>query len=167
MFEPHEEKLICPHCKNEINNGDDFCPECGTLFSENIKCTTHNDKNAAGACVICCQPYCSNCGIYINRIFLCDNHGEYEIYEGMARVFGSSDSLQIDYTKTCLEQEGLHPLVFSKKASPWHLGGTEYSLFRASGEFDGHLINEIKLMIPLQEVLRAEDILSEIDISKG
>jgi hypothetical protein len=40
-------------------------------------------------------------------------------------------------------------------------------LFRASGEFDGHLINEIKLMIPLQEVLRAEDILSEIDISKG
>lgn len=162
MRESKEEKYFCSHCSCEVKNDDDFCVECGSLLTEKVKCSVHNEKEAAGVCVICCEPFCCECGIFINRIFLCDKHGEYEIYEGMARVFGSSDSLQIDYAKNCLEQEGLHPLVFSKKASPWHLGGSEYSLFRASGEFDGHIVNELKLMLPFQEVMRAEGILSEL-----
>jgi hypothetical protein len=45
-----------------------------------------------------------------------------------------------------------------------HLGGTDYSLFRASGDFDGHIINEIKLMVPCSEVLEAEKLISEINI---
>ena len=85
----------------------------------------------------------------------------------MARVFGSSDEAQILYLKECLEENSLHPFVYSRKSSPMHLGGSDYSLFNASGDFDGHLINEIKLMVPCSEVLDAEKIIKEIDLSKA
>jgi hypothetical protein len=45
-----------------------------------------------------------------------------------------------------------------------HLGGTDYSLFRASGDFNGHIINEIKLLVPCPEVLSAEKIISELEL---
>ncbi|MEJ2103889.1 MAG: hypothetical protein P8X47_04845 [Ignavibacteriaceae bacterium] len=82
----------------------------------------------------------------------------------MARVYGSSDFAQVNYIKSCLEQESLHPFIYSRKASPMHLGGTDYSLFRASGDFNGHIINEIKLMVPCSEVLDAEKIISELEL---
>ena len=43
------------------------------------------------------------------------------------------------------------------------MGGVDYSLFRASGEYNGHIINEIKLMVPCSEVLKAEKIIDEIE----
>jgi hypothetical protein len=43
------------------------------------------------------------------------------------------------------------------------LGGPDYSLFRASGEYDGHIINEFKLMVPCQEVEEAEAMLKELE----
>ena len=159
-----ERSFECSFCQNEINEDDEFCPECGTLF-EDAKCINHPNENAAGACVICCEPYCKECGFFVNdRIFLCNEHSEYEIYEGMARIYGSADAAQIEYLENCLEQSNLHPIAFSKKASPLHLGGSDYSLFRASGEFNGHIINEIKLMVPLQEVIEAEEILRHLNL---
>jgi RNA polymerase subunit RPABC4/transcription elongation factor Spt4 len=160
-----ENELECSFCLSNINEDDDFCPECGSLFVEDAKCINHTETEAAGACVICCEPYCKECGFFVDdRIFLCNVHSEYEIYEGMVRIYGASDAAQIDYLKTCLEQSNLHPIVFSRKASPLHLGGSDYSLFRASGEFDGHIINEIKLMVPLQEVVESEKMLRQLNI---
>ena len=164
MAESEMKKFNCSHCDYETQDDNDFCPDCGTLFIENIKCSVHKDNNAEGVCVIYCEPFCSECGIFINEIFLCNEHSEYEIYEGMARVYGSSDSTQIEYAKSCLEQNDLHPFIYSRKRTTLHLGGTDYSLFCASGEFDCHLINEIKLMIPFQELIRAEEILNELNI---
>jgi len=158
------EKLVCSHCGSIIKVDDDFCPDCGILFAEFVKCIEHNDKEAEGVCVICCEPLCAGCGIYVNEIFLCNEHCEYEIYEGMARVYGSSDSTQIEYAKSCLKQNELHPFIYSRKRTTLHMGGTDYSMFNASGEFDGHLVNEIKLMIPFQELIRAEEILDELNI---
>ena len=100
----------------------------------------------------------------MNGIFLCNEHHGYEIVEGMARVLGGSDSAQIELAKSCLEQDGLHPFIFSRKASPISLGGPDYSLFRASGEFDGHIINEYKLMVPCQEVTKAERALKKLKL---
>jgi len=85
----------------------------------------------------------------------------------MARVYGVSDDAQARYAASCLEQQGLHAFVYLRKASPISLGGPEYTLFRASGEFDGHIINEVKVMVPLQEVLRAEGILRELGFLGG
>ena len=164
MENNEEKKLVCSHCGSTIKEDDDFCPDCGTLLAEFVKCNEHKDKEAEGVCVICCNPFCAGCGIYVNEIFLCNEHSEYEIYEGMARVYGSSDSTQIEYAKSCLEQNELHPFIYSRKRTTLHMGGTDYSMFNASGEFDGHLVNEIKLMIPFQELIRAEEILDELNI---
>lgn len=80
----------------------------------------------------------------------------------MARVYGVSDEVTAQYASKCLEQEGLHPILYSRKASPISLGGADYTLFRASGEYDGHIINEIKVMVPCQEVLQAERVLGKL-----
>ncbi len=89
-----------------------------------------------------------------------------EIYEGMARVFGGSDVPQVEFVKSCLEKEGFHPVIFSRKASPISLGAPDYTLFRASGEFDGHIVNEYKIMVPCQEFIEAEAKLKELDLIK-
>ena len=46
------------------------------------------------------------------------------------------------------------------------LGAPEYTLYRASGEYDGHIVNEFKLMIPCQEFQRAEKKLRELQFIK-
>jgi len=154
--------IICSNCKREIETDSDFCPTCGFLIIEDIKCTIHTSADADYVCVICSAPFCNNCGVIVSGIFLCAEHDFYEVYEGMARVYGSSDFAQVNYIKDCLEQATLHPFIYSRKASPMHLGGTDYSLFRASGDF--HTINEIKVMVPCAEVLAAEQIINELDL---
>lgn len=42
-------------------------------------------------------------------------------------------------------------------------GSGDHTLFRASGEYDGHIVNEIKVMVPCQEVIQAEDILRDLE----
>jgi hypothetical protein len=97
---------------------------------------------------------------------LCDEHDTLEIYEGMARVFGNSDAVQVDFAKNSLETAGLHPFVFSRKTSSTPGGAPDYTLFRSSGEYDGHIINEFKLMVPCQEVQAAEQKLRELRFIK-
>jgi RNA polymerase subunit RPABC4/transcription elongation factor Spt4 len=156
------EKLVCLNCEFLIKKDDDYCPNCGTIFSENIKCTHHIGTEAEGVCLICLQPFCKKCGLVVNNVFLCDKHSNYEIIEGMGRIYGSNDFLELSYFKEILEKEELHPFLYSRKSSPISLGGVDYSLFRASGEFDGHLINEIKLMVPLSEIIAAEKLLKPL-----
>lgn len=163
MYDMENEKEYCAICNREIKEGDDFCPDCGSLFIEKVACVHHPDTEAAGVCVICLDPFCFDCGIRTNGLFLCDDHSHYEIYEGMARIYGSSDSVDVGYKARLLEDEGFHPFVYLRKASPLSIGGPDYSLFRASGEYKGHLINEHKLMVPCQEVLEAEKKLKEIE----
>lgn len=134
------------------------------MFKDGVKCTNHPSKDADFVCVICSEPFCKKCGTTVSGIFLCVQHDCYEIYEGIARIYGSSDVAQINYIKGCLEQESLHPFIYSRKASPMHLGGSDYSLFRASGDFDGHIINEAKLMVPCSEVLSAVQIISKLGL---
>lgn len=44
------------------------------------------------------------------------------------------------------------------------LGAPDYTLFRASGDVLGHLVNEFKVMVPAQEVLEAEEQLKSLDL---
>jgi hypothetical protein len=158
-----KENNICDFCELDIQSDSEFCPRCGTILIEDVFCNTHPDIEAYGVCVICAVACCEICGHSKNNVFLCNDHEDYEIYEGMARVFGASDEAQLQHIKGFLEQSELHPFIYSRKSSPMHLGGTDYSLFRASGDFDGHIINEIKLMVPCSEVLEAEKLISEIN----
>jgi hypothetical protein len=166
MTDANGSALTCGQCENEVEKSDEFCPNCGSLFAMNIYCNNHTSIKAEGVCIICCTPFCSECGKWKNHIFLCSIHINYEIYQGMARVFGVSDEAQAQYIASCLEQVGLHPFVFSRKTSPISLGGPEYTLFSASGEFDGHIINEIKVMVPVQEVQQAEEVVRNLGLDK-
>jgi hypothetical protein len=85
----------------------------------------------------------------------------------MARVYGVSDEAAASYVSDCLFKKGLHPFLYSRKASPISIGGSDYTLFRASGEYDGHIINEIKVMVPCSEVLEAEKVLHAIESKVG
>ena len=160
----NKEKVVCSNCEREVNEGDDFCTNCGSLFLENIDCEVHNNKEAIGVCAICHKPICRGCAGRKNDYFLCKDHSNYEIYQGMARVYGTSDSALSDFVLDTLKKGGFHPFNYSRKVSPIAMGGVDYSLYRASGEFNGHLINEIKTMVPLWEVLDAEKLLKDLDI---
>jgi hypothetical protein len=163
MSRSRNKTKLCPSCKNRIAEEDDFCPHCGKLQSDGVRCANHKSAMAEGVCIICTTPMCRRCGTWVNKRFLCSDHTGYEIYEGMARVYGVSDEAAAQYVCKCLEQEGLHPLVYERKASAISVGGPDYTLFEASGEFDGHIINEVKVMVPCQEVVIAERALKKVN----
>ena len=156
------ELLICSNCESEIKTEDEYCSNCGLVIKEDKRCYLHKESEAEGLCLICLKLCCNKCGLFINNVYICDAHSDYEIIEGMARIYGSSDNLEVDYFKEILEKEGLHPFLYARKSSAISLGNVDYSLFRASGEYNGHLINEIKLMMPLKEVIEAEKILQPL-----
>jgi hypothetical protein len=166
MAEENEETLSCSNCDAEIKSDDEFCPECGELFIEEAFCSQHPSKAATGVCIVCALPFCPDCGGRVQNRFLCHDHEMLEIYEGMARVFGSSDSVQIEFAKSELETAGLHPFVYSRKSNSTSSGGPDYTLFRAGGEYDGHVVNEFKLMLPCQEFVSAQEKLRELEFVK-
>ena len=159
--------LICDNCEFEIESDSDFCPRCGMIIIDEVLCDNHSSLEAKGACVVCGKAFCGACGYTVNQVFLCNEHNSYEIYEGMARVFGSSDVIQCEFVKSCLAENQLHPFIYSRKSSPMHLGGTDYSMFRADGDFNGHILNEIKVLVPCSEVLEAEKVISELDLKSN
>ena len=152
--------LTCEICNNQVKDDDDFCPYCGTLFIDKIFCEKHNEILAEGVCIICSIPFCKKCGTQINNHFLCEQHSNYEIIEGMARVYETLDITAIQYVKACLENDGLHPVLFSRN-SPWGDSRPSHSLFNTTGNYS---VN-IKIMVPTQEVLIAAEILKSIKIS--
>jgi hypothetical protein len=162
MTNTNDSSAVCPHCGAEVQIDQDFCADCGEIFAENVVCHRHSAKLASGVCIVCCMPFCPNCGGRVQNRFLCDEHDNLEIFEDMARVFGSSNVAEVEFAKTSLETAGLHPFVFSRKASPISMGAPDYTLYRSSGEYDGHIVNEFKLMVPCQEVQTAVKKLHEL-----
>ena len=157
-------KHLCADCSFEADDDSDYCPRCGTLFIENIKCETHSKDKAEGVCVICRKPFCGICGHSVNNIFLCGEHYCYELYEGMAKIFGTSDEIQIQFVKSCLEGNSFHPFIYSKKSTPMQLGGNDQSLINLSASRGEKIINEIKLLVPCSEILEAKKLISELNI---
>ena len=160
------EKLFCDFCGTEISDESEFCTKCGTIFINDVSCFNHSDDDAKGVCAICHQAYCKRCGLRVNSIFLCNEHSDYEIFEGMARVFGSSDEQQVNLYKSVLEENSLHPFLYSRKSTPLNLVGPDYlAAAHLTGDRDGNFIYELKLLVPCAEVLQAEKIIDEIEES--
>ena len=156
---------LCSDCNSPLAKEDSFCPNCGSLFSDESVCSNHSSVQARGVCVICRKPYCSECGKKSNGLFVCNEHWFYEIVEGMARVFGTIDNLQAQFVTTCLEQAGLHPFLYSMKANPgagmvdqWYKGTIR--------SIRSHPANELKVLVPFDEVTKAESTLRELNITE-
>src|SRR5512145_1385891 len=105
---PELDILICDCCQEPTKEADEFCPNCGSVFDENVVCNEHPERRAQGVCIICSIALCEACGNRVNGLFLCKQHSQYEIYEGMARVAGGNDFALAQHTCNCLEQAGLH-----------------------------------------------------------
>jgi hypothetical protein len=165
MTTDDDDPLVCPKCSNAVQDTDEFCPQCGEMFAEGVKCCAHSESEATGACIICAKPYCKECGRSVAGRFLCDHHSTYEIYEGMVRVYGVLEDVSAQYAQSCLEQAGLHPVLYCRRQP---MGGPRfvYTLFSAGGDYDGHIVNEIKVMVPCQEVEQSEAILKTLDFTK-
>jgi len=160
-----EKKYLCSACDFEIQPDSDFCPRCGTIFIEKVKCENHPDIEAEGVCVICADPCCEKCGYEDSDVFLCNKHDSIETYQGLAKVYGTFDEIQIQFLKQCLEDKGLHPFIFSKKSTALHLGGVDHALITSAinpGKND--VMNEIKLLVPFAEVIEARKTIDELEL---
>jgi len=160
-----ENKYLCNGCDFEIETDSDFCPRCGTIFIEDVKCEKHTDIEAEGVCVICTKPCCKKCGYTGKEVFLCNEHDSIETYQGLAKVHGTFDEIQVQFVKQCLEGKGLHPFIFSKKSTALHLGGIDHALITSAinpGKND--IMNEIKLLVPFAEMIEARKTIDELEI---
>lgn len=163
MTGPDDDGFICDQCNSETLPDNDFCTHCGALFAEGELCDVHRDRAAEGVCIICALPFCRECAARVIGRFLCNHHSTYEIYEGMVRIHGVLDDVSAQFAETCLGQAGLHPILYCRRQPK---GGPRfvYTLYSAGGDYDGHIVNEIKVMVSCREVSRAEKVLRELKI---
>jgi hypothetical protein len=112
-------------------------------------------------CVICRKRCCSKCGGDVNKIFLCDKHSEYELHEGMARVYGTIDNVQAQFVTKCLEQAGCHPFLYSRKFNPG-AGMIDSWVRLGIRNYGKYPIAEMKVLVPFAEVLKAEKLVKRL-----
>lgn len=166
MFDADDTSYVCKRCGSAVEVDDDFCAHCGEIFADEVSCRNHPETPASGVCVICTLPLCASCGGMVNNSFLCEEHCTCEIYQGMVRVYGVLDDLSAQYAKSCLEQAGLHPILYCRSQPR---GGPRfvYTLYEAGGDYDGHIVNEVKVMVPCQEFRDAEQVLISLDLKRA
>jgi len=102
-----EETMQCSSCRTAIPGDSDFCPLCGTLAqTEGVVCVTHQDHEALGVCVICSEPYCSDCLMKIKGQYLCARHSMVEVIREWARAYETTDTTDAQMIQGALEQNG-------------------------------------------------------------
>lgn len=153
---------LCDRCGTPVHETAAHCHECGALFDQHLSCSCHHSREALGVCIICSQPWCTLCGGWIDERFLCARHAGYEIIENLARVYGDTDFVRLQFAQKCLEQAGLRPFQFSLRQEPAHGVGFGYPNLAHRGG-DPHAVYEWKIMLPFDEVLRGEEVLRELD----
>jgi hypothetical protein len=152
-------ELECSECHEAVVETDTFCPHCGSLFSDTISCKEHPGVRAEGVCVICVKPCCKLCGEITHGIFLCNEHFQYEVVEGMARVHGTTDNVQSQYIAECLEEAGFHPFLYSRMFHP-DSGEPAVAMLPNISRSSR---TELKLLVPFREVIEAETFIKNLE----
>jgi RNA polymerase subunit RPABC4/transcription elongation factor Spt4 len=158
-----ESELQCSNCELELTNEDEFCPRCGCLFDESVKCYNHELKIAEGVCVICNYAFCEKCGMFVNDVFLCAEHEHYEIYQSLAVVALCKNAYESESLKNSLIATGLHPFMFTGNNKPTTYTPSTESNNQNALEVAIYGRSEIKILVPLGEVLDAEKLLLDED----
>lgn len=149
---------ICDTCGREAPMDMDFCPHCGTLYAEGeFSCTNHPIAIATGVCIICQQLYCSECLVEKKNRLLCIGHRDIELREDWALIFKSADFYEAQIIRGKLESAGIttNPL---NTTNPGFLadGMIESAIGRAILRYP------IKIFVPIDQFLEAEEILSDL-----
>jgi hypothetical protein len=156
------DEIICSNCEKQINDSDDFCPFCGQIFIQNVTCYTHENKEAEGVCVICNYAFCSECGLTANNHYFCKGHSNYETHESLAVIGESKDLFEVEGIKSNLIESGLHPYIYTEQTGKIHPTALDTrTLLMPDALYPG---DKLKLLVPFQEVLQAEDLISKLDI---
>jgi hypothetical protein len=150
-----DDEFVCSDCGKEVKEDYDFCPRCGSILSEGIFCDKHRHVAAVGVCVVCGVLCCDECGSVVNDAFRCAHHVDYEIFEGMVKVYGTHEEADAEFTKSRLEEAGLHPALFHLRRS-MDRGHVEYEIYKEGENFNA---SEIRVMVPCEEVAEAETFL--------
>jgi hypothetical protein len=166
MEDSQKSDYSCTQCEAVVSEQDTSCPNCGALFTDGWWCTNHPSTSAEGVCVICSKPFCKKCGKRSEGVFLCDPHWGYEIQEGMARVFGTTDNVEAQRVTAFLQQAGYHPFLYSRIFNPNADLVAVAKIVRGFGA-GNHPIPEQKVFVPFGEVLRAQETLDELGIEEA
>ena len=154
------EELVCPRCEDTVTVTDAWCPTCGISLSDALRCARHPDRPAHGGCVACGRVGCRECGRDVHNIFLCTLHASYENYEGLARVYGTTDLVQAHHAAGMLEQAGLHPFIYSRARYP----RPDVSPFLSFPQIHERTIPEQKVLVPFREITEAESVLRDLGL---
>lgn len=150
--------IQCSKCGEEITRDSDFCPHCGSLFSEagRVKCDQHPDTEAEGICIICRTLCCGKCGSEVSGRFFCVAHKGVEVQQDWSRVFQSSEINDSALVQAFLESNGFKVLVqnFNSVGFVWD-GGGDSPISRSA------LSKPAKVFVPIPEFLKAEAALEE------
>lgn len=158
------ENSVCSYCNHPVKNDYDFCPECGTLFLDDVKCINHKNVPAEGVCIICTKPFCKECGLFVNNIyFLCNEHCEYDVMEGKVCVLEEEDAGRAQRITDYLKSKGISPYLLSKFIPHNHYASLDFINNYSIRESNDLHANEFKIFVNCQEVLNAKIYLEEYD----
>jgi hypothetical protein len=160
MSEHPTTTLTCGECSNLVQEDAEYCPNCGAMFKQEFRCTHHPSKPADGICVICKKPFCGECGVDVMNIYFCNQHGNYEVHEGMAQVFVHTDNVQVQHAARCLQKAGYHPFLFSRLFSP----GSDIDHGIPFRKHSRNSNTDLKVLVPFCEVLEAEKALGNLSL---
>ena len=161
MSDSKTKEYICTNCKNSVNSNEKYCLHCGDIFDKDLFCMKHSFTKAQGVCVICKEPCCEKCGEMVKNIYFCFCHNKYEVMEGMVNLYSNSNEINIKYVYQLLKQNDLQPFLFYSGRRPISL---DYSLMSNLISKNERKSSIIKLMIPFNKFIQAEEILKDLEI---
>ena len=146
LYQEKKSEFICDNCKEDVDENDKFCKKCGAVFESDYKCKNHQDVMADALCLICKNPFCSECIVEVAGKFFCTEHSDYNFNENnWAVIYSTNHEWDASLHKDCIEGASIPCIIDSKKDSSRML---TY----------GHLA-DIRVMVPFDYVLKAEDAL--------
>ena len=154
MEDLSESDYSCGECGGDVSVDDDFCPDCGVLFRDNVFCVNHPSQPALAVCLICKTPLCEDCLKQVGQLCFCEKHVSYDIYEGFARVFESVDGGLAAMAFETIKDAGMHPFYVLRRLP----SATRIGRMSQNTTAGPHFI-----LVPFCEVESAEKLLTEVN----
>ena len=136
----------CPNCEETVDAETEVCPACGYFFVDR-SCERHPTREADGACVICGRALCPECNRPQGRHFSCDEHAHIPLIQGWAQVYSAGDDVEAELIRDNLEADGIESRVLSQH---------DHTFAIDLGD-----LNEVRVLVPGYEYLRAKALLDE------
>jgi hypothetical protein len=94
--------------------------------------------------------------VSIGTVFFCTEHGAYDIHEGLASIFDSTDARVAQIAFQALEEDGFHPFLIPRAIAPV----TNIGRLSPDPHAGPHLV-----LVPFHEVQAAEELLKTLELS--